>query len=142
MARSKDNKKLDVALLPLADNRQVIVPLQAIAEVQQVVREEDELGDLNWRGYELPIESLDAVCGLAEPGQEQLTTVAIFKAHKDTDKPFRALAFSGTASHDQIEAKLLEAQDAPSEGNFLGATSLGEETYLIPDLTGLMYSVG
>ena len=142
MARAKDKKKLDVAMLPLADSRQLVVPLQAIAEVQQVVREEGELGDLSWRGYELPIESLDAVCGLAEPEQEQLTTVAVFKAHKDSDQPFRALAFSGTASHDQIEASVLEVQDAPTEGNFLGATALGEQTYLIPDLSGLMYSVG
>lgn len=142
MARSKDKKTLDVAMLPLADSRQVMLPLMAIAEVQQLANEGGLLEELSWRGHELPIESLDVVCGLPEPASEQLTTVAVFKAHKDSDRPFRALAFSGTASHHSIDADALEPREAPVEGHFLGATGLHEEVYLIPDLPGLMLSVG
>ena len=142
MARSEDKKFLDVAMLPLADSRQVMLPLLAIAEVQQLVHEGELPGQLSWRGHELPIESLDVVCGLPEPAFERLTTVAVFKAHKDSDQPFRALAFSGTASHDRIDANALEPRDAPTEGRFLAATGLDEQEYLIPDLPGMMLSVG
>ena len=140
MARSKDKKTLDVAMLPLSDGRQLMLPLAAIAEVQQLVNQEGSsgLGELSWRGQELPVESLDALCGLPEPSAEQLTTVAVFKAHKDSDRPFRALAFSGTAAHNEIEADALEPRDMPTEGRFLGATCLHEQDYLIPDLPGLM----
>jgi chemotaxis protein histidine kinase CheA len=145
MARSKEKKTLDVAMLPLADSRQIILPLQAIAEVQQLVNQEgvSGLGDLNWRGQELPIESLDAICGLPEPSAEQLTTVAVFKAQGSSERPFRALAFSGTASHDRVDAEQLETQEeAAAVGHFLGATALHDQVYLIPDLPGMMFSEG
>ncbi len=145
MARTKVKEILDVAMLPLADGRLVMIPLQVLAEVQQlnpVDQPEGRLGELVWRGHQLPIGSLDAVCGLPRPDHGRLTTVGIFKAGKDTVSPFRALAFSGTASHGRIDSSRLEPQEVPEEGHFVGATLMHEEVYLIPDLPGLLFTAG
>ena len=134
---------LEVAMLPLADGRQIILPLDALAEVQQVNfagRESGDLGEFTWRGYELAIESLDKVCGLDEPAPERLTTVAVFKADKGREPPFRAMAFSGTASPGRIEAAWLAEVDLPAEGIFVAATRLHNELYLIPDMEKLLYT--
>ncbi len=136
---------LDVAFLPLSDGRQVILPLSALAEVQQVNfagRSPGDLGVFTWRGYELEIESLDVKCGLEEPSADRLTTVGVFKADKDHAPPFCALAFSGTASPGRIEPSWLNEVDLPSEGVFVGATRMHNELYLIPDLTKMLYAAG
>ena len=133
---------LDIAILPLADGRSMMLPLEALAEVQQVNfagRSAEDLGEFNWRGYELPVESLDAVCGLNQPPVERLTTVAVFKADKDRSPPFRAMAFSGTASPARIEPSWLSEVELSTEGVFSSATRLHNELYLIPDLDKLLY---
>lgn len=136
---------LDVAFLPLSDGRQMMMPLSALAEVQQVNfagRPAGDLGDFSWRGYELKIHSLDGRCGLEEPAPERLTTVGVFKADKDIDPPFQALAFAGTAAPGRIEPAWLNEVDLPTEGVFTGATRLHNELYLIPDLAKMFYSAG
>lgn len=136
---------LDVAFLPLSDGRQMIIPLSALAEVQQVNfagRSEGDLGDFTWRGYDLKIDTLDGRCGLAEPPAERLTTVGVFKADKDMDPPFHALAFCGTAAPGRIEHGWLNEVDLPVEGAFAGATRLHNELYLIPDLAKMFFSAG
>ena len=141
MAATQD--KLDVAFLPLGDGRQIVVPLTVMAEVQQVNfagRPAGDLGDFTWRGYDLKIESLDGVCGLQEPPPERLTTVGVFKADKDKQPPFRALAFSGIASPGRIEPGWLKEVEPPGEGAFIGATQLHNELYLIPDLSRILYA--
>ncbi len=145
MAQTKVKEILDIAMLPLADGRLIMIPLQVLAEVQQLNpggHPEGKLGELEWRGHQLPIGSLDAVCGLPRPDHGRLTTVGIFKAGKNTVCPFRALAFSGTASHGCIDSGRLEPQEAPEEGHFVGATSMHEQVYLIPDLPGLLFAAG
>ena len=134
---------LDVALLPLADGRHVMLPLEVLAEVQQlapVQQAEGEAEQLSWRGHELPIESLDSFCGLPVPARERLTTVGIVKAHQNSEQPFRALAFAGTASNIRISAESMTAQELPAEGHFAGATQVNEQTYLIPDLPKLLFA--
>jgi hypothetical protein len=133
---------LDIATLPLADGRHVIVPLNVLSEVQQVNfagRSEDDLGEFSWRGYELKIDSLDVLCGLEAPPAERLTTVGVFKADQDMDPPFRALAFSGTASPGRVEATWLTEVDLPEDDVFAGATRMHNELYLIPHLPKLLY---
>ncbi|MEE4192829.1 MAG: hypothetical protein V2I66_14705 [Halieaceae bacterium] len=145
MATSGATDNLEVAMLPLSDGRQIMVPLQALAEVQQVNfagRPAGDLGEFTWRGYELSIQSLDEVCGLPAPSPERLTTVGVFKADKDMDPPFRALAFSGTASPGRVEPSWLTTVDLPPEGVFVGATRLHNELYLIPDLPRMLYGAG
>lgn len=145
MSNSAPQLNLEVAMLPLSDGRQIIVPLQALAEVQQVNfagRPPGDLGEFTWRGYDLEIQSLDEVCGLPAPGPERLTTVGVFKADKDMDPPFRALAFSGTASPGSVEASALSSVDLPPDGVFVGATRLHNELYLIPDLPRMLYGEG
>ena len=142
MANSAATDNLEVAMLPLSDGRQIMVPLQALAEVQQVNfagRPMGDLGEFTWRGYELAIQSLDEVCGLPAPDPERLTTVGVFKADKDMDPPFRALAFSGTASPGSVEPSWLTSVDLPREGVFVGATRLHNELYLIPDLPRMLF---
>jgi hypothetical protein len=133
---------LDIAMLPVADGRQLMVPLTALAEVQQVNfagRLPGDLGELGWRGYQLTISSLDVLVGLPEPVPERLTTVGIFKADRESDPPFRALAFSGTASPGRIAPDSLEVLDTPLDGHFLAAVRMHEQAYLIPDLKKLLF---
>ena len=133
---------LEVAMLPLGDGRQIMVPLNVMAEVQRVNfagRKEGDLGEFTWRGYDLKIESLDELCGLEPPVTERLTTVGIFKADKDMKPPYRALAFSGTASPGRVEATWLSSVDLPADDFFAGATRMHNELYLIPDLPKLLY---
>jgi hypothetical protein len=133
---------IEIATLPLSDGRHIMVPLNVMVEVQQVNfagRSAADLGVFTWRGYDLKIESLDALCGLSQPAPERLTTVGVFKADKDMKPPFRALAFSGTASPGRIEASVLQQVDLPPDGVFAGATRMHNELYLIPDLPRLLF---
>ena len=141
MARKKESEKLDVAMFPLVDGRQVMLPLQALAEVQQLEPVEEgqtAQDEIEWRGFTLDIESLDALLGLTEPAREKFTTVGIFKSGKNSDKPFRALAFYGTPAQGRIESANLSPLKSPKEECFVGATLLGEQSYLIPDLPRLL----
>jgi hypothetical protein len=141
MAKKRATKKLDVAMLPLVDGRQIILPLQVLAEVQQVQAEEDSQanqGQVEWRGYTLEIESLDGLLGLPEPPFEEMTTFGVFKGHKESARPFRAMAFCGTAAQGQIEPANLSPLRSSKEECFVGATTLGEQSYLIPDLPKLL----
>ena len=136
-------KLLDIAMLPLADGRRLMLPMNAMVEVKQlpeVAEGANDLGSLNWRGMELPVQSLDAACGLPAPALENQRVVGIFRAAEDSEAPFRALAFCGTAAHGRINPEQLETTQRPAEGHFLGAAMLDNELYLIPDLPGLMYA--
>lgn len=142
MARVGPIDTIDIAILPLADERQVLVPLGALAEVKQVNfagRPPGDLGELSWRGYELAIVSLDALVGLDDPQPERLNTVGVFKADKDMDPPFRAVAFSGIASPGRIEAIMLDPIEMEPDEHFLGATRMHDLTYLIPNLNKLLF---
>ena len=125
---------IDVAMLPLGDGRQVMMPLQALAEVLVLSTEREKL---SWRGLELAVSTLDALCGLAEPPPIELTTVAVMKAHKDSDTPFRAIAFTGNAAHARVSAEDLQPSDIQPGGGFVGAVTLMKQDYLIPDLIAL-----
>lgn len=143
MAARGYDEILDIAMLPMADGRQLMVPLNVLAEVQQVNfagRLTGDLGELGWRGYQLPITSLDALVGLPEPGPERLTTVGVFKADRESDPPFRALAFTGTAAPGRIEPDDLEPLETPLEGHFLGAVKMHDHDFLIPDIQKLLFS--
>lgn len=140
MAKASTRDTLEVALLPLANGRQLMVPLVAIAEVQQLRWEDgqEQQQVLQWRGYSLPVQSLDVLLRLPEPSAKQLTNVAVFKAHKDSTPPFRALAFCGNAGHRRITAESIEAEVAVPSAGCLGSTRLQSRTYLIPDLVSLL----
>ena len=137
-------ESMNVAMMPLGDGRQLMVPLEVLAEVQQLKnqlqRATGDLGTLNWRGMHLAIESLDAVCGLPAPPGEELATVGVFKAAGNSERPFRALAFTGTAANARIDAGALETQEIPDDGYFVGATRMQGQLYLIPDLEKLLFS--
>ncbi len=141
MRNNKPEETIDVALLPLGDGRQIMFPLEALAEVQQLTPSEGPMGldwALDWRGYQLPVTSLDSLCGLAEPDQEGLTALVVVKADKDSDSPFRAFAFTGTAAHARVSAKdLVPGKEQAGEG-FVGVVSLQEQDYYLVDLAALM----
>jgi hypothetical protein len=142
MARVGPVDTLDIAILPLADDRHVMVPMGALAEVRQVNfagRPPGDLGELSWRGYELSITSLDHLLGFPEPPPGRLNTVGIFKADKDSSTPFRALAFSGIASPGRIESLSLDPVNVEVDEHFLGATQMHDRTYLIPNLQKLLF---
>ncbi len=135
-------EKLELALLPLADGRQVALPLTLLAEVSQINladKREGNLGIFKWRGLDLPISSLEEFCGLPAPAPEQHMTVGVFRASQDSDQHFRAIAFCGLASHNMVAAGDMQDVAAPQEGNFLGSAEVGGETYLVPDLSVLSY---
>jgi hypothetical protein len=134
MRNKRGHELIEVAMLPLGDGRQVMMPLQALAEVLVLSTEREKL---SWRGLELVISTLDALCGLAEPPPIELTTVAVMKAHKDSDTPFRAIAFTGNAAHARISAEDLQPCDVQPGGGFVGAVTLMKQDYLIPDLIAL-----
>lgn len=144
MPQNNNQETIDIAMLPLADGRKVLLPLVVLAEVRQVsVVDENGVGfgTLHWRGLDLPIHSLDDICGLPSQAAEKYTTVGVFRAGKDSGQPFRALAFCGIASHARIEPYEMEALESPGEGHFTAAAEMNGETFLVPDLPGLMYSV-
>jgi hypothetical protein len=124
MQQAPNSERLDIAILPLADGRKAILPLEILAEVLRLDDQENEVGQLSWRGHELALESLDAFCGLEGPAPAEMTTVGIFRAHCDSAAPFRALAFSGNADHSCITAATLEGTEA---------------VMFIPDLGELLY---
>ena len=107
--------------------------------VRHAADEEVDLGELSWRGYDLPIAPLDGVLGLDSPAPERLNTIGVFKADKESDPPFQALAFAGIASPGKIEPKSLEPVEAELGENFVGAARMHGHTYLIPDLDRLLY---
>lgn len=144
MARVGPIDTVDIAILPLADERQIIIPLGVLAEIKQVNfagRPPEDLGELSWRGYELPISSLDALLGLPEPLPERLNTIGVFKADKDSNAPFRALAFAGTASPGRVEALSLDPVEMELSEHFLGATRMDDYDYLVPDLQKLLFAM-
>jgi hypothetical protein len=143
MKKKEPRELLDVALLPLEDGRKLMVPMQVLVEVQLLEKEPevtDAPEEMSWRGHDLPIESLDVVCGLPMPARENISTVGVFKADKNSSQPFRALSFCGNSAHRCIEAFGLQSADVPEEGYFLGATRLEEQVCLIPDLPKLLFS--
>ena len=135
MRNAQLQEVMDVAMLPLGDGRRIMVPLPVLAEVQLL---DDDPKTLKWRGYELPVSSLDGLCGLSEPAQDELTTVAVMRAHKDSEQPFRAFAFTGSASHARICAEDLKPGKEELGDGFVGAVSLLQQEYLIPDLVALL----
>lgn len=140
MNYTTSDNTLDLAVLPLHDGRQVILPLVALAEVRQIkANSEEGLGSITWRGHQLPVSSLDEFCGLPAAAAELHTTVGIFRASEDSDEPFRALAFCGIAAHKLAAAEELVAADVPADGNFTAATEVDGEVFLVPDLPDLMY---
>jgi len=137
MGNKPPEETLDVAMLPLGDGRQIMFPLQALAEVQQLTPTEGPMG-LDWRGYQLPVTSLDSLCGLAEPDQEGLTALIVVKADKDLDSPFRAFAFTGRATHARISAKDLSPGEEQAGEGFVAVVSLQDQAYHLVDLAALM----
>ena len=135
---SKKLQTLDIAILPLADGRFLMLPLNALAEVQQLAANDvAEEFVLEWRGHELPIESLDALCGLQAPARERLTTVAIMRSSAEEGPAFRAWAFCGTASHGRVSAENMEPGSTTVSPGFAGVTRWHDQDYLVPDLSAL-----
>lgn len=124
MQQTPSSDSLDIAILPLADGRKAILPLEILAEVLRLDVQESVDGQLNWRGHELAVESLDDFCGLDAPAPSEVTTVGIFRAHRNAAAPFRALAFKGNPDHSRITATMLEGTEA---------------VMFIPDLGELLY---
>jgi hypothetical protein len=144
MKKKEPRDTIDVASLPLEDGRKVVVPLQALVEVQQIqaaMEGEGAPGELSWRGLDLPIESLDEVCGLPAPPRERMSTLGVFRADKTSGQPFRALAFCGSAAHMRIDAMGMTAEEVSGDGAFIGATRIQEEVHLIPNLAEALFSV-
>ena len=139
MSENIDNTSLDVATLPLADGRQVVLPLLTLAEVQQIKPEGETLGVLLWRGHELPITSLEAFCGLTSSAPENYNTVGIFRADREEETPFRAMAFCGLAAYRQVRSMELKPIDQPAEGNFIAAVEIDGNSFLVPDIAGELY---
>lgn len=140
MSDSYNIETLDIAALPLSDGRKLAMPLLALAEVQQIRPTQEGLGSLKWRGHELPVTSLEAFCGLESPAVEAHTTVGVFRAEKESDAPFRALAFCGLAAYRCLQAGELNPVELPEMGHFSAAAELEGEIYLIPDLPELLFS--
>jgi hypothetical protein len=130
---------LDIAELPLADGRKLALPLLALAEVQQIRPSANDLGTLRWRGHNLKVHSLEAFLGLKQPPVEAHTTVAIFRAAKSADEPFRALAFCGLAAHRCIQPGDMTPVELPDKGLFSAAAKMDGNTYLVPNLPELIF---
>ncbi len=146
MTAIESAKNIDMAALPLGDGRKILLPLMALAEVQQLRLDEATkgkgFGTLQWRGQELAISSLDEFCGLKPQNKDQHTTVGVFRGSSDAPESFKALAFCGLAVHMNIEAEQVKSVDAPKEGHFAAAAEIDGEVYLVPDLEGLLYKNG
>lgn len=134
-------ESLDVALLPLADGRRLIMPLVILAEVKQmsaISSSGGEYGLLEWRGHTLKVETLDSFCGLASAETARYTTIGVFRADRDAGQSFRALAFCGTAAHGQVDESRLQMTQLPETGHFLAAAEMEGNSYLVPDLAKLL----
>ena len=137
---------IDMATLPLGDGRHILLPLMALAEVQQLrLRQSDVtegVGTLQWRGQELSIGSLDEFCGLTPHARELHTTVGVFRGSKEDSAPFRALAFCGLAAHLRVGPEHVKPAAIPAEGHFAAAAEIDGKVYLVPDIERLIYRKG
>ncbi len=112
MTGQNSEEHLDIALLPLADGRRVVLPLELLAEVRVLEQEpESPPQELSWRGHALSLDSLEGFCGLPVLQPEQWKSVAVCRAAAYCDPAFRALAFDGIGEHRRVSAADLEELD-------------------------------
>lgn len=131
---------LSVLLLPLA-GRQLVVPDVAVAEIIGY-RPGDtagraapwELGDIPWRGRQLPLVSFEAACGQPLPRGERVR-VAVMHG-MDERLPFFALLMQGIPRPLKVDSQLSYV-DVPLAPLELAAVLVGQDAVRVPDLDGL-----
>lgn len=131
---------LSVLLLPLA-GRQLMVPDVAVAELIGY-RPGDtsgraapwELGDIPWRGRQLPLVSFEAACGQPLPRGERVR-VAVMHG-MDERLPFFALLIQGIPRPLKVDSQLSYV-DVPLAPLELAAVLVGQDAVRVPDLDGL-----
>lgn len=131
---------LSTLLLPLAD-RQLIVPDVAVAEligyrpgVPAGVAAPWDLGDVPWRGRELPLVSFEAACGQTLPWGERVR-IAVMHGIGNA-LPFYALLMQGIPRTLRVDSQLSYI-DVPLASLELAAVVAGNEVARVPDLDGL-----
>lgn len=139
--------KVRSLLVPLRD-RTLLVPNIAIAELipWQTLAPVDAapdwlMGILNWRGYELPVISFEAVRGDARPGVDGQMHIAVMNSVKgEQGVPFYALVTAGIPHLARVgEGDLQQtgAFDSAAANGELARVQLEDQRAIIPDLDAL-----
>ncbi|WP_426151594.1 chemotaxis protein CheW [Pseudomonas sp. DC3000-4b1] len=131
---------LNVLLLPLA-GRQLMVPDVAVAELIGY-RPRDaagqaapwDLGDIPWRGRQLPLVSFEAACGQPLPRGERVRVAVMHGVGERL--PFFALLMQGIPRTLKVDSQLSYV-DVPLAPLELAAVLVGQDAVRVPDLDGL-----
>ncbi|WP_263261339.1 chemotaxis protein CheW [Pseudomonas sp. RIT-PI-S] len=135
---------LSALLLPLAE-RELVVPDVAVAELigyrQGVLVGATapwDLGDISWRGRQVPLVSFEAACGQPLPRGER---VRIAVMHGIGPRlPFFALLMQGIPRTYRVDSQLSYI-DVPLASLELAAVLVGSEVARVPDLDGLAEAI-
>ncbi|BAZ95353.1 chemotaxis protein [Thiohalobacter sp. COW1] len=139
--------KVRSLLVPLRD-RTLLVPNIAIAELipwQDLAPVDSApdwlMGILNWRGYELPVISFEAVRGDARPATDDQTHIAVMNSVRgEQGVPFYALVTAGIphlARLGEGELQHTGAFDGVAASGELARVQFDNQRAIIPDLDAL-----
>ncbi|MGA7802281.1 MAG: chemotaxis protein CheW [Gammaproteobacteria bacterium] len=129
--------------IPLHDGRSLLLPNVAVAEIvdfQEPVpvdgKPEWLLGEVAWRGQQLPVICYEALCGEALPGRQREARLAIINTVKDRGgATFYALLTAGIPRLLRIEPGVLVQSGALGSGAAaLAQVHLDGQNATIPDL--------
>lgn len=127
------------------DGVNLLVPNVAVAEVINyqplaLIQEGPPwlLGSLRWRDHELPVVSMEALCGYGLPQSERGARISILNSVRPgASQPFYAMVTAGiprliNADEDALGESLLAARSLPD--TVADCIQIGNEEALIPDL--------
>lgn len=135
---------LNALLLPLAE-RQLVVPDVTVAEligyrtgVPVGASAPWDLGDVAWRGRQVPLVSFEGACGQPLPRGERVRIAVMHGiGHR---LPYFALVIQGIPRTVRLDGQLSYI-DVPLAALELAAVVVGSEVVRVPDLDGLAEAI-
>jgi chemosensory pili system protein ChpC len=140
---SDNSKLLSCVMIPMTD-RQLLLPNVSVAEIVDYVAAETPpgapewlVGNLNWRGRDLPVISYDAANGgavkLPDGNRGRIAVLnTIGKYHEKL--PFLAIVTQGIPSQAKLAEDQIQAMDSESGPADLMAVDVEGHIAYIPDL--------
>jgi chemosensory pili system protein ChpC len=130
-------------LLPLAENP-LLLPAAAVAEITGARALYAPptaplwlAGELSWRGFSLPVVSLESVAGALAPEVGPHTRVAVLHGVGCRREPFLAIVIAGPPRLVDVRPELLEARPVPPGRHVLWPVTLEHSPAFIADLQAL-----
>lgn len=144
---------LRTQLIPLA-REQLLLPNSAVAEIigyqapqpAEVDRPDWWLGQLNWRGLEIPLIALEGIRGGTLPEITASTRIAVFNSLSgNVNMPFYAIIVHGLPHLARLNNEQINTLDGDAGPCGLQLVDISGDPALIPDLDaieGMLTSLG